>query len=183
MLFIASYIKCWASIMWFLKHDSLLHYIAFNSHLCESSISHTESYRWWCPLEINSIHKSKHSTVVTINLSFGLFIGFTKDSFFVFDKIWANCNYWSLVLCLYIFWRCKKEHYVTRSVKTGHNYLFSNSCLSNIYNLHSWMYLLVKFQLHIPMPWGVTALQSSNNKINLYSEYRGINYRCLWKWL
>ena len=110
MLFIASYIKCWASIMWFLKHDSLLHYIAFNSHLCESSISHTESYRWWCPLEINSIHKSKHSTVVTINLSFGLFIGFTKDSFFVFDKIWANCNYWSLVLCLYIFWRCKKEH-------------------------------------------------------------------------
>ena len=35
------------------------------------------------------------------------------------------------------------------------------------------MYLLAKFQLHIPIPCGVTALQSNKNKtINFYSEYR-----------
>ena len=36
------------------------------------------------------------------------------------------------------------------------------------------MYLLAKVQLHIPIPWGVIALQNSNNKaIDLYSAYRG----------
>ena len=36
------------------------------------------------------------------------------------------------------------------------------------------MYLLAKFQLHILITYGVTALQSSNNRtIDLYSEYRG----------
>jgi len=35
------------------------------------------------------------------------------------------------------------------------------------------MYLLAKFQLHIPIAWGVTALQSSNYKtIHLYSKHR-----------
>ena len=44
------------------------------------------------------------------------------------------------------------------------------------------MYLLVKFQLHIPIPGGVTALQSSNNKtIDLYSKYRGNKLKALTK--
>jgi len=35
------------------------------------------------------------------------------------------------------------------------------------------MYALAKFQPHMPITYGVTALQSSNNeKINLYSKYR-----------
>ena len=36
------------------------------------------------------------------------------------------------------------------------------------------MYLLAKFQLHILITYGVTALQSCNNRtIDLYSEYWG----------
>ena len=35
------------------------------------------------------------------------------------------------------------------------------------------MCLLAKFQLHIPIPWGVTALQSSNKKtIDLYRRHK-----------
>jgi len=50
----------------------------------------------------------------------------------------------------------------------------SNSCLLNIYTLHSYVYLLAKFQIHILITYGVIALQSSNNRIiDLYSEYRG----------
>jgi len=56
----------------------------------------------------------------------------------------------------------------------------SNSCLLNMYNLHSWVYLLVKFQLHVLITYRVTALQSSNNRtIDLYSEYRGNKYKAL----
>ena len=49
---------------------------------------------------------------------------------------------------------------------------FSNSLLLNIYNLLSQVYALAKFQPHMATTFGVTALQSSNNrKINLYSKY------------
>ena len=44
---------------------------------------------------------------------------------------------------------------VTRSVKTQN---FSNSCLLNIYDLLSQMYSLPKFQLHMAICFGVTAL-------------------------
>ena len=48
---------------------------------------------------------------------------------------------------------------------------FSNSCLLNIYNLHSYWQ---SFQLHNPITYGLTALQSSNNRtIDLYNEYWG----------
>ena len=45
------------------------------------------------------------------------------------------------------------------------------------------MYLLAKFQLHIPtIHWGVIALQSSNNKtVELYSECRGNKLQTLAK--
>ena len=44
------------------------------------------------------------------------------------------------------------------------------------------MYLLAKFQLHIPIPWGVTALQSSNiQTIDLYSAYRENKLQALTK--
>jgi len=44
------------------------------------------------------------------------------------------------------------------------------------------VYLLAKFKLHIIITYGVTALQSSNNRIiNLYSEYRGNNLQVLTK--
>jgi len=44
------------------------------------------------------------------------------------------------------------------------------------------VYLLAKFQLHILLTYGVTALQSSNNKtINLYSEYKGNKLQALTK--
>ena len=50
---------------------------------------------------------------------------------------------------------------------------FPNSCLLNIYNLLSQVYPLEKFQPHMPITLGVTALQSSNNrKIDLYRKYR-----------
>ena len=72
--------------------------------------------------------------------------------------------------------------FVTGSVKTGHNSIFLNSCLLNIYNLLSQVYPLAKFQLHMAITVGVTALQSSNNrKINCTA--RKINYRRLQKWL
>ena len=49
---------------------------------------------------------------------------------------------------------------------------FSNSLLLNIYNLLSQVYALAKFQPHMATTFGVTALQSSNNrKIDLYSKY------------
>ena len=49
---------------------------------------------------------------------------------------------------------------------------FSNSLLLNIYGLLSQVYALAKFQLHMATTFGVTALQSSNNKkIDLYSKY------------
>ena len=69
---------------------------------------------------------------------------------------------------------------VTGSAKTGHNRIFSNSCLLNIYNLPSQVYPLAKFQFHLPITLGVTALQSSNNrKIDLYSKYRAFSTRDL----
>ena len=50
---------------------------------------------------------------------------------------------------------------------------FSNSILLHFYNLHTQMYVLGKFQLHILKAFEVTALQSSSNKkIDLYSEHR-----------
>ena len=39
---------------------------------------------------------------------------------------------------------------------------FSNSCLLNIYNLLSQVYPLAKFQPHMPVTLGVTALQQKN---------------------
>ena len=49
---------------------------------------------------------------------------------------------------------------------------FSNSLLLNIYNLLSQVYALAKFYPCMPTTFGVTALQSSNNrKIDLYSKY------------
>ena len=41
---------------------------------------------------------------------------------------------------------------------------FLNSVLLNIYNLLSQVYALAKFQPHMATTFGVTALQSSNNK-------------------
>ena len=71
---------------------------------------------------------------------------------------------------------------VTRSAKTGHNRIFSNSCLLNIYNLPSQAYPPAKFQLHLLITLGVTALQSSNNrKIDLYSKYRENKLQALTK--
>ena len=62
---------------------------------------------------------------------------------------------------------------MTGSAKTGHNRIFSEFLLLNIYNLCSQVYPLAKFQVHMPNTLGVTALQSSNNrKIDLYSKYR-----------
>ena len=60
---------------------------------------------------------------------------------------------------------------MTGSAKIGHNRIFFlNSCLLNIYNLRSQVYPLAKFQLHMPITLGVTALQSCNNrKIDLYT--------------
>ena len=59
---------------------------------------------------------------------------------------------------------------------------FSNSCLLNIYNLRSQVYPLAKFQLHMLITFGVTALQSSNNrKINMYSKYRENKLQALTK--
>jgi len=44
------------------------------------------------------------------------------------------------------------------------------------------MYLLAKFQLHIPIPCRVTALQNIKNKtINLYSKYKGNKLQVLTK--
>ena len=45
------------------------------------------------------------------------------------------------------------------------------------------MYLLVKFQPHIPQAFEITALQSSssNRKINLYSKYRETKLQALTK--
>ena len=54
--------------------------------------------------------------------------------------------------------------YVNGSAKTRNNRSFSNSCLVNIYNLPSQVYPLEKFQPHMPIALGVTALQSSNNR-------------------
>ena len=69
--------------------------------------------------------------------------------------------------------------FVTGSAKIGHN---ANSCLLNIYNLHSEMYLLAKFQVHVLITQEVTALQSSNNRtIDLYCEYRGNKLQVLTK--
>ena len=49
---------------------------------------------------------------------------------------------------------------------------FLISCLLNIYNLHSLMYSLARFQLRMPITLGVTALwSSSNRKFNLYARY------------
>ena len=63
--------------------------------------------------------------------------------------------------------------YVTGSAKKPDLMVhFSNSLLLNIFNLLSQVYCLAKFQPHIPLTFGVTALQSSNNrKIDLYSKY------------
>ena len=71
---------------------------------------------------------------------------------------------------------------MTGSAKARHNTTFSNSMF---YNLHTQMYVLAKFQLHILKAFEVTALQSSSNrKINLYGKYIGkIIYRHLLKWM
>jgi len=62
---------------------------------------------------------------------------------------------------------------VTGSAKTDIIAHFSNSILLHFYNLHTQMYMLAKFQLHILKALEVTALQSSSNrKINLYSKHR-----------
>ena len=60
--------------------------------------------------------------------------------------------------------------YVTGSAKTRHN---SASFKFHFKNLHTQIYVLVKFQLHILKAFKVTALQSSSNrKIDLYSKHR-----------
>ena len=72
--------------------------------------------------------------------------------------------------------------YVTGSAKTRHNSAFFEFLLLNIYNLHSQVCLLAKFQPHMPITFGVTALQSSNNrKIDLYSKYRENKLQALTK--
>ena len=49
---------------------------------------------------------------------------------------------------------------------------FSNSLLLSMYNLLSQVYTLAKYQPHMATTFGVTAIQSSNNrKIDLYSKY------------
>jgi len=56
-------------------------------------------------------------------------------------------------------------------VKTGHNDIF-----------FKFLYLLAKFQLHIPITYGVTSLQSSNSRtIDLYSRSRGNKLQVLTK--
>ena len=71
--------------------------------------------------------------------------------------------------------------YVTGSVKTQYNHAFLKFLL-NIYNLRSQVYLLAKFQPHMPITSGVTVLQSSNNKkIDLYSKYKENKLQALTK--
>ena len=62
---------------------------------------------------------------------------------------------------------------MTESAKQDIIAYLLKSWLLNIYNLLSQVYLLAKFQLHMPIALGVTALQSSNNrKIDMYSKYK-----------
>ena len=73
---------------------------------------------------------------------------------------------------------------MTGFAKTGHKRIFfSNSCLLNIYNLLSQVYPLEKFQLHMPIILGVTALQSSNNRKNRFvlCKYRENKLQALTK--
>ena len=68
---------------------------------------------------------------------------------------------------------------VTGSEKTQHNRAFFKFLFINLF---SQVYPLAKFQPHMSITLGVTALQSSNNRnIDLYSKYREINCRCLQK--
>ena len=61
---------------------------------------------------------------------------------------------------------------MTRYVKPDIMLHFSNSLLLNIYNLLGQVYALAKFHPCMPTTFGVTTLQSSNNrKIDLYSKY------------
>ena len=60
--------------------------------------------------------------------------------------------------------------YVTGPAKTRHDNAFFKL---HFYNLHTQMYILAKFQLHILKAFEVIALQSSNKrKIDLYSKHR-----------
>ena len=74
--------------------------------------------------------------------------------------------------------------YVTRSAKKWHDGAFF-SLLLNIYNLHSQMYALGKFQPHMQITFGVAALNCSNNRsINLYNKlYKENTLQVLAKWL
>ena len=59
---------------------------------------------------------------------------------------------------------------------------FSNSFLLHFYNLHTQIYVLVKFQFCILKSFKVTALQSSSDrKIDLYSKYRKNKLQALTK--
>ena len=69
--------------------------------------------------------------------------------------------------------------YVTRSVKTLHNCIFFKLWIIIIY-----LAALAKFQTHISISFGITALETSNNrKINLYSKNKESKYRHLQKQL
>ena len=81
---------------------------------------------------------------------------------------------WPMANRYIVLWAMLQYHhsYVTGSAKTRHNGAFSNSLLLNIYYLLSQVYALAKFQPCMPTTFGVTALQSRNNrKIDLYSKY------------
>ena len=72
--------------------------------------------------------------------------------------------------------------YVTGSAKTGHNRIFFEFLFIKHYNLLNRVYPLAIFQLHMPITFGVTALQSSNNrKIDMYSKYRENKLQALTK--
>jgi len=58
----------------------------------------------------------------------------------------------------------------------------SNLCLLNIYNLPTQMYVLAKFQLHMPVTFGVLALEVETTEKLIYTVSMG-KYRCLHKWL
>ena len=65
-----------------------------------------------------------------------------------------------LFISVYLF-NCDR---VTGSMKTQHNRAFFKFLLLNIYNLLSQVYPLATFQLYMLITFGVTALQSSNNR-------------------
>ena len=59
---------------------------------------------------------------------------------------------------------------------------FSSSLLLlSIYNLLSQVYALAKFQPHMTTTFGVTALQSSNNRKSIYTASIGKSITCAYK--